>query len=104
LDRADVLAHMKLPVGTITTDMDRYVSAAEWWVAGWCHVPDEPKTNAPDLYQASVLIAADLWADRQTTGGVQSGGPDMGYFKLGDFSQHVQRLLRRYDRVSERIG
>jgi len=95
---------MKLPVGTITTDLDRYVSAAEHWVAAWCYVPDDPKVTAPDLYQASVLIAADLWADRQTTGGVQSGGPDLGYYRLGDFSTHVQKLTDRYRRWSEMIG
>ena len=51
-----------------------------------------------------MLIAADLWADRQTTGGIQSGGPDMGFFRLGDFSTHVQKLLGRYRRYAESIG
>lgn len=104
LDSADVLAHMKLPVGTDTTDLDRYVDAAEAWVAGWMRVPADPKTEAPDLYQGAVLIAADLWADRQTTGGVQSGGPDLGFYRLGDFSVHVQRLLDRYRKWSEMMA
>lgn len=95
---------MKLPAGTATADMDRYVAAAESYVAGLCTVPDNPKVDAPELYQASVLIAADLWADRQTTGGIQSGGPDMGFFRLGDFSTHVQKLLGRYRRYAESIG
>ena len=100
---ADVVAHMKLPVGTVTTDIDRYVAAAEAWVARWFLVPLDPKLDAPDLYQGAVLVAADLWADRQTTGGVQSGGPDMGFYRLGDFSAHVQRLLGAYKRM-EMIG
>ena len=104
LELADVLAHMKVPSGTATAELDRYVAAAEFWVAGWCLVPDDPKVNAADLYQGAVLIAADLWADRQTTGGVQSGGPEMGYYRLGDFSAHVQRMIGRYIRVSEMIG
>jgi len=95
---------MKLPAGTSTIDLDRYVAAAEYWVAGNCHVPDGPKVAAPDLYDAAVMIAADLWADRQTTGGVQSGGADLGFFRLGDFSAHVLRLLDRHRRWSELIG
>ena len=104
LDSADVLAHMKLPAGTTTADLPRYVDAAEWLVARSCYVPDDPKTDAPDLYNAAVLVAADLWADRQTTGGAQSGGPDMGWFNLGDFSEHVRRLTNPYRRWSEMIG
>ena len=104
LDAADVLAHMKLPAGTTTADLPRYVAAAETWVARNCLVPADPKVDAPDLYEAAVLIAADLWADRQTTGGVQSGGPDMGFFRLGNFSEHVLRLLDPHRRWSEMIG
>lgn len=101
---ADVLAHMKLPAGATTADLPRYVAAAESWVARNCYVPDAPKTEAPDLYDAAVLIAADLWADRQTTGGAQSGGADLGFFRLGDFSEHVKRLLDPHRRWAEMIG
>jgi hypothetical protein len=95
---------MKLPVGAPTTDLARYVEVAESWVTANAYVPEDPATDAPDLYQAAVMIAADLWADRQTTGGVQSGGPDMGFFRLGDFSVHVHRLLDRHRRWPEMIG
>lgn len=91
---------MKLPVGTPTDSLSRYVDATESWLAAHFHVPDAPKSDAPDMYQAAVLIAADLWGDRQTTGGVQSGGPDMGFYRLGDFSTHVQVLLDRYRKWS----
>lgn len=104
LDVADVLAHMKLPAGANTDDLPRYVAAAEHWVARNCYTPDDPKTEAPDLYDAAVMIAADLWADRQTTGGVQSGGQDMGFFRLGDFSEHVKRLTDPHRRWAEMIG
>ncbi len=103
LELADVLAHMKVPSGTATAELERYVEAAEWFVARWLNVPADPKVTAPDLYQGAVLVAADLWADRQTTGGVQSGGPDLGFYRLGDFSQHVQRLFQAYRRM-EMIG
>ena len=104
LDVADVLAHMKLPAGTSTVDMDRYVAAGEQWVSAHCYVPADPKVDAPDLYQAAVMVTADLWADRQTTGGVQSGGPDLGYFRLGNFSEHVRLLIDRHYRWAEMVG
>ena len=104
LEPADVLAHMKLPAGTTTADLPRYVAAAETWVARNCYCPDDPKTDAPDLYDAAVMIAADLWADRQTTGGTQSGGADLGFLRLGDFSEHVLRLLDGHRRWAEMIG
>jgi hypothetical protein len=103
LDTADVRAHMKLPVGTPPDELDRYVAAAEAFVARWLTVPDDPKVTAPDLYQGAILVAADFWSDRQTVGGVQSGGPDLGYYRLGDFSVHVQRLFQAYRRM-EMIG
>ena len=50
------------------------------------------------------MIAADLWADRQTTGGAQTGGADLGFLRLGDFSEHVFRLIDSHRRWSEMIG
>jgi hypothetical protein len=95
---------MKLPAGAPTADLVRYVAAAETWVARNCYCPPDPKVDAPDLYDAAVMIAADLWADRQTTGGAQSGGADLGFFRLGDFSEHVLRLLDSHRRWAEMIG
>jgi hypothetical protein len=104
LEPADVIDHLKLPVGSDTSSISRYTVAAERYVRSWCHVPPSPKTDTPDLYDAAVMIAADLWADRQATGGVQSGGPDLGFFRLGDFSVHVQNLLDDHRKWSENFA
>ena len=101
LEPADVIDHLKLPVGSDTSSIERYTLAAERFVGKWCYLPTDPQTDAPDLYDAAVMIASDLWADRQATGGVQSAGPDLGIYRLGDFSVHVQNLLDPFRKWSE---
>lgn len=99
LDPADVAAHLQLP-GAPPSEMQGYVDAAEFWIEQHLAMPTDP-VAASDFYLMAKMVASDLWADRNTTGGVQAGSPDLGYIRLGDFSEHTQLLMDPYRRWAE---